>query len=363
MRILVRGAYGTRNFGDDMLMLCIQKMLDDENISVDFCCPDFKYIKKISDNITVNSSNENRNYNLCIYGGGTQFFSFDAKAEKRKHIIIDKIKGNFLSPKRLLSSIKRRIRRNLDIKNDIYIGIGLGPFKSKEDEEKALKNVVLSDFVAIRDRKSLEYMNRYGGTAILGSDLCFIKEFEELLPKNEIPKDYDVSIILRDWDKSVEGIVPFDEIQLLSERLRSENKKFRFIFFSEVHDGLWINYCRVNKLEHFVWNPDKDSYTLFINEIAKSKHIISSRFHGLVFSALLNIPFTGLEIEPKIKLYMEKFENYRCIRYPFSCNELYESIEDKYWGEEELRVVEQEKQRSNEMVLELRKYLSNYKEG
>lgn len=359
VNIVVKGAYGTRNFGDDLLMLTMFNLLENINCDADFLCPDHNYIKKLNPDIKINANNSNKNYDVCIYGGGTQFFHFKSNKFGLANIL-SKVAGNLINPRRMYNTLTRRLSKEVSSKSVSYIGIGLGPFEDVTIKERVIKSLSKADFISLRDAKSIRYMEGYADSINFGSDLCFCPEFEPYLQgvkRLGIQDKAKVGIVLRDWVNTEEGVIPEKVIMKVVEKLSEQGKDHIFIFFSSVHDKKWIKFCKSYSLKYIVWNPDEQTILDFLNIIACCDVIISSRFHGLVVSSLLSIPFVSLEIEPKLSIFSRKFSNFETVTYPFNHVDILQGIEKAKWLEENDNVVKGEKERARVMAGKFNKYL------
>ena len=356
-KILIKGAYGTKNFGDDLLMIITSRILRSKGCSVDILAPNHKYVTKLAPECKLNTYNKDNGYNTLVYGGGTQFYDFEGannNSSSKKGVIRKKAKSLLslmTSPRRIKGAILRRVYKSKPIESRAYIGLGLGPFHKDEVKDRTLESFQNSLFIGVRDKKSLAYLNSVNIDAVLGADLCFSHYFYEVdSVQSDIEKQYDLGVILRDWALSKEGHIAEFSIDELVKN--SKNKKIIFIFFSKVHDSEWINFCQRRGYEYLVWDPDKDSVTEFLYQISRCQHILSSRFHGLVVSSLLKIPFTGLAIEPKISLFLDKFKSFDCVSYPFKSEQILQSIEqNQLWTEEAESAVKKEKELSESMII------------
>jgi len=359
-KVLIKGAYGTKNFGDDLLMIISHDIMKNHNFEVHLLAPKMRYIQKLIPNAKINCNNDNKKYDLLLYGGGTQFFHFEKGVNKNKVKLvkcIEKLVSLFFSPSRIKGAILRRIRKNIDIKNKAYLGVGLGPFNNYAVQKNILENFLNSKFIAVRDEKSKNYLENTGIKAILGSDLCFSSFFSKILKvQNANIEKVQLGIILRDWDKSESGVVSESQIKKLIAAIEKKNMSYRFLFFSEIHDKKWIRFCVKNNFRYIVWDPDEMSINHFMGVVHACKHIVSSRYHGLVLASLHNIPFTCLSIEDKISTFAKKFPFFNNVFFPFN---LHTCIFDTQWPAEATKVVYSERQKADEMLLKFTEIIGN----
>ena len=91
-KIVIRGGYGFANFGDDALMKIIHDKLKtyelEENMA--YICKDANYLKGIVNSTDIFNFDDltkiNFKSNILLYGGGTQFYSFNKESIFSKFI-------------------------------------------------------------------------------------------------------------------------------------------------------------------------------------------------------------------------------------------------------------------------------------
>jgi len=79
----------------------------------------------------------------------------------------------------------------------------------------------------------------------------------------------------------------------------------QFIVFSDLRDNDWLNTLKLINEDILVWNPDIDRIENFMDKLNNFDLFISARFHGVIFSTLLNKPAISIAIEPKLELVKE----------------------------------------------------------
>ena len=137
-----------------------------------------------------------------------------------------------------------------------------------------------------------------------GTDICNIIQFD--INKK---KDNRIGLILRDWKDEKSEDYYKSVIELIKYFI--DNKiEFDPIIFSDRKDLLWEKKLVELGIEYLKWNPlDNNPYDSFIKKLNNYSLIITSRFHGAIFSALLDIPFITIAIEPKLKMISELYKN------------------------------------------------------
>ncbi|HIF9256674.1 polysaccharide pyruvyl transferase family protein [Photobacterium damselae] len=329
MKVLVRGAYGSFNFGDDLLLILITSILKDLHCNVDILCSKQKYISKLIDNqARINDGTLYEEYDLLVYGGGTQFYSFFYE-EKNKDKIISFIKRTYdliINPLRIKGAIMRRLHNTpYRCNNLMYIGIGVGPFYNEDSKKEILKKIDNNHLLLVRDQTSKSYLDEFNIKSILCPDLCFTPYIKTYLP---VPSDINIikkiAIILRDWEYS-EDLSPDRVLDIYSQFVDC-GYEISFVLFSKISDRKWFQKLN-KKVDLHIWDPEQNTINEFINVINGFDLIISSRFHGLVISSILNKPFIGLNIEPKIEIFCKKYNFNNIINPNFNTEEIFDKIE------------------------------------
>ncbi|HGS4803639.1 TPA: polysaccharide pyruvyl transferase family protein [Vibrio parahaemolyticus] len=288
---VIKGAYGTGNFGDDALFEVIYDKLP-KGVEVAVIARDSEYLESNFENVKVFHPNSSVNIKCkyYIFGGGTQFYMFP-----NTNSLFYKINYHLRNPTYI---IKKLLSLNLsvDYDNKIGIGLGLGPFYTRESKKfnRIINELNSFDKLYLRDKKSYDFCVDHNINKIeLNTDLCFSKKFKltSSLDKRK------VAVILRDWKHDEFGKKHFKAIR---DYLLINRECCDLILFS--NDKYWIDFAIEHQLNYLVWDSTKYSSNEFIQKLAEYKLVISSRFHGIVYSTLLNIPAIAIEIEPKLKI-------------------------------------------------------------
>jgi polysaccharide pyruvyl transferase WcaK-like protein len=291
--VIIRGAYGAYNFGDDALLDVVYsnvvKNFPDSSIAI--WGSQISYLKKSYPKATILNKADLPNVNCkhLIFGGGTQFYDFGQK-RNIKSIIFLLFNPNYLFYK--LRSILRNKKVNyIDAENEYYLCCGLGPFKSNSQIKKnALDRMSNSEFLYLRDMKSVDYCSEAKIESNLTVDMCFSKSIT-----CQVTKNGKVAVILRDWSFSdskytIDKI--YDEIKSIA------NYDVDIITFGK--DPLTKRFASDNNMSLVSWDPELMTIDEFIKTLASYNIIISSRYHGIIYSILLNVPIIALPIENKL---------------------------------------------------------------
>jgi polysaccharide pyruvyl transferase WcaK-like protein len=320
MNILVRGAYGESNFGDDALMYVLESFFIQNGLSSNLVfssaidsdyCNKMLRVAKYENIIDVKIDG----VDLIVYGGGTQFFAFGKKqswlggkiARLRELKLKDFFKlGNIIAVKKYN-------------KQKAAIGIGLGPFNVPEEEMERYKVLARQfHFLAVRDDVSYKYVSDWGvENPVLGADICF-SDYFNVNGKAGLKsgrKKKKIGIIVRDWIHDASGAaynVP------LAEAVKSSDDRFEFVYivFAPDRDPVWMRELKGQK-NVLVWNPEKDSIDGFVETMASFDGFVTARYHGAVFASLLNKPTVCVEIEPKLRILTEQVPEFALWKKPF----------------------------------------------
>jgi len=373
--IAVKGAYGTQNFGDDMLMIAaceIVKRAFGEKPDL-MICSGSSYVGKLVSGATIISPTDSlRSVDVLIYGGGTQFYAFPLTAFRKN---IGSLFSRFLFHakrpvafgKRLLQIIVSRLRPPKDKLRVAAIGVGLGPFVENstalDRTKKIFRNLC---YAAVRDIDSYDLGNKWGCENLrLRADLCYLpslwRPYTSETRRSTIQSPVQrICVIPRDWPHTYEGNAYVTPLLDVVEDLRSHGKKVDFVSFSERGDKSWADRLEAESEPLFVWNPEHDNIEGFLERLSTYDLIITARYHGAVFASILGKPVVCIEIEQKLALIANTLGNGAALwRYPFNpsdCLMHVSEIDDDYQHKVEMiaEIVEAQSALAAKIVPELR---------
>lgn len=324
-KVILRGAYGAYNFGDDALLNVIYTKIGTkvEKNDIAIFGSNISYLKKHypQSHVIDKFQSSNSKCNNLVYGGGTQFYDFGSK----NRLNIDTFKLIF-KPSYLLKKIKSKLIKSnnllIDYDYEQYVCVGMGPFKSLNSKvfKNAINQMKDAAFLSVRDNKSSYYLDSNAINYSKTVDLCFSKNIKT----EQKYEENSVGVILRDWDFYESEFI----IENFWENLTNiKNKNIKVITFGK--DIKTKDYCKRNNIDIISWDPEKMDIDDFILELSKFKILITSRFHGIVYSILLDRAVISLPIEPKLEQAAKELDG--VIAFNGEClNSLIKEVEENY---------------------------------
>jgi polysaccharide pyruvyl transferase WcaK-like protein len=328
LKILLEGAFGEANFGDDLLLLATLKGIREAMPMITTLVlardDSFKgdYLDRMPevDKVIRGWQLAFCNYRLKLFAGGTQFYSYPSNAGERQ-------KRSLSITKRVRDKVLRSRHR---FKSKAFLGIGIGPFY--QGNELACERLLKSGaFLAVRDEASLEYLRKWGiPEQEVGADICFNKEW--WLPAAHVSQEpvraAPVGIVIRDFEYDLPGKGYLPPLLEFAERLRSNGQAVRCFAFSKIKDQLSIERIRSHGFEVAVWQGEISDLPAYLNSISQCSLLISARYHGVVVGSVLGVPSIGIEVDPKVKLACEELGSGAEVwSTPFNVKDLQEKYE------------------------------------
>ncbi|NAR53169.1 polysaccharide pyruvyl transferase family protein [Acinetobacter haemolyticus] len=292
--VVIKGAYGAANFGDDALLYSLLSNFSKGKKIAIIGKPN-NYILNIAPNVDFYTYDDNLTLKtkLLLWGGGTQFYDFFSLKFLFKKLMSVLINPNIIKKK--IFKTNSGIVVNFD--KEIYLSIGFGPFANRKKEKLLAKKLGLADKIFVRDPLSYDSLSKYIGrdSIIVTEDICLLDKENYFIPN--IKKNGKICIIVRDWgydssavhvDKAIKFYLDFEE-----------QKKIDFLLFAK--DPECVKKFKENNIPFIQWDPLSSNIMEFSNLISEYSLIISSRYHGVIFGIIHNIPTIAIEIEPKLK--------------------------------------------------------------
>jgi len=315
-KVYLRGAYGPGNLGDDVLLLCMIKLLkrqfksNDISISIN----DVTAAKHIDKDVNWVPLNAPVFSDVAILGGGGQFFSFFSKSVTKtersdvKSWLMKKHQQGYTFFDLLIGFILRKVLGiGYKTKKLATFCIGVGPFENGRDDEyiRALKIFEKADFLSVRDSKSKIQVSEMCGKIpaqfvdiTLNRELWYDKKQDFFKQRNLNSKPV-VGIVIREWSLNDSGCRVINE--LLEFDKLNPNYDCVYISFYKKYDKQIIDRLKGKKV--LIWEPKEDTVNSFLTKMKQSCDvIISTRAHGVLLSTMVYIPTIAVEIEQKIKV-------------------------------------------------------------
>jgi polysaccharide pyruvyl transferase WcaK-like protein len=304
-RIVVTGAYSVGNLGDVALL---QRTVDlllgifpSDHVAI--YCPELPYLRRLLPSVRFVDPRRTSvlRGDLLVYGGGTQFFSFPLTDAT----LLSQARRALRSP---IAAYRHLLRRAFGWKfrSTAALGIGIGPFvPGSPAEERARSTFRRMGFVAVRDPVSLDFCRNSGvPEALLGSDLCFAGGFLPEVSPGPAKRGGQPSIaaIVRSWPHSREGAAYVEPLLEAARGWTAEGSDVTFVSFCAQTDRPLIDRLRDAGHAVDVWDPERDPPVAFIERLRAYDALLTARYHGAIFAALLGKPCVCIEVEQKLSL-------------------------------------------------------------
>ncbi|HAV2914278.1 MAG: polysaccharide pyruvyl transferase family protein [Acinetobacter baumannii] len=292
--IVIKGAYGAANFGDDALLYSLLSNISkDKNVAV--VGKKNNYIQNIAPHVDFYTYNDNVKLKtkVLLWGGGTQFYDFFSLK-----FFFKKLLSVFNNPNIALKKIsKKNPGVSIQFNKEVYLSIGFGPFFNRKKEQTLAKKLGLANKIFVRDPLSYTNLSKYidKDSIIVTEDICLLDKNNYVIPN--IKRNGRICIIVRDWSYDSSSIHIDKAIRFYQDF--EEQSKIDFILFAQ--DKQCIKKFEENNIPYIQWDPLNFSIMEFSKLIAEYSLIISSRYHGVVFGIIHSIPTIAIEIEPKLK--------------------------------------------------------------
>ena len=241
IKIAVIGAYGNMNYGDDLLVYCINNIFKNNNeYSIFFVCEE-NYFRALIPNIKLIKycSIPFLKPSILLFGGGTQFACF-TKKDKINSI---RYKNYLNDPVKIIDKIRQERAKWYIKKINIVnaLGLGIGPFISdncRKIERQTKLKIRKFSYLAVRDKLSLQYCIKWKQEKVkLYSDIVYYSKFLNILNRDSNNNyNNEIAIIIRDWDKTDYGSYYEERILTLRDEFKRIGIKYKYVSFSKVSD-------------------------------------------------------------------------------------------------------------------------------
>lgn len=281
-KALVSGYIGFNNFGDEAVFYVLSNHLKNLNMEVSAICNNPDVVKEKYEVETV-----------CY----KKIFSI-IKAIFKTNILISgggSLLQNKTSNKSLYYYLFILITAKIFNKKTMIFAQGIEPVKGKINELILKNTLKTADFISVRDKNSLNYLEKMKIKGILTTDPVY-----RLLQDKKINKNKDGLIIqLRQYSRMDDNL-----LQILAKSISKNFKeKIKIISFEDKFDK---EICE--KFQKYLSNYNLNSEIILqkpidetIEIINNSKFMISTRLHGAISAHALKTKIFTLNYDEKLK--------------------------------------------------------------
>ena len=312
--VLMQGYYGKANFGDDVLMQVTHNLLKDvmPDATISLITHDKEnYVHAMLPDAKLLKPGQQMHFDMIVHGGGGVFFDFVTYGAAYRlwerilpfnaYILLEKIARKLLKKPRVSAPVR------------VGLGVGVGTYSAGSPQLRH-SLPILADFEAlwVRDPQSAKNLQRFSSimdTAILqGSDLAFLSDYwlPPLDPSPHTPSRPRLGVVLRDWA----GGTPFATLQETLAQLAKEYDITGFVLdaASDPQTQLLLKPYTTH-----IWQPSAMSIADFAAKLGTQDVLLTSRAHGAICGACLNIPSVIVNIEPKLEQVHAMLPNVGCM--------------------------------------------------
>jgi len=316
--ILILGAYGKGNIGDELLRWVTVKIFETyfPNITGEI----FTYNQKVSYDFFNHDNFSFLNYYdyFPSFKYPASFLKFSARNYSKRHQLIVFGGGGFIydySAINILSWLRRIYALKRLWKPILLLGIGIGPIRTGFSRLAAKLIINLSDIVIVRDYDSFDLaksLSKDKNKIKLGADLAILlNKFDNYSSEASAEKIRNCLVIPRQWpyhySKKHEGLL----IDAFSELITFAIKNFNIesVNFLPLHRFDDMPLCqRIAQelnIKGGVYKVRK--YEDIKSIITNTDLIISMRYHGVMLSLIANKPVIAIAYDRKINSLMKEF--------------------------------------------------------
>ncbi len=316
-RVLVLGASGKGNFGDEFLAWILVKLLHSINQNINGTILTFN--KAVSEDFFIHDSFSYSNYYLYFPSLKyiRSFFLFKTIREFKDYSVAVFPGGGFIydySFSTLLSWYRkflalRRIRLPI-----LLIGVGIGPLRTSFSKVIARRILNLCDFCIVRDKKSFELaqvLKIEQNKLKLGADLSIVLNKFIDFSFTKKPKSKKCLVVPRFWPyrhtENNDKLLMKAMIKLIA--YATYYFKFDNIIFLPMHRFDDIPLCQKLSSAIHVSSAFLKIRALkdIISPLSEAGFTISMRYHGALLSLIAGKPVLSISYDDKVENLMNDF--------------------------------------------------------
>lgn len=320
MRLLLAGAYGNRNAGDDIPLLVLRQQLPDAHISVlvrhgdDTYPPDIRQVRNPEHE--TSAAAWGRRFRGLNPGDNTTALRVARKAIAEADAIVlgagnwmtDISFAHWRGPMQL-AELYTVLARSYGVPV-VHYGLGIGPLDTVGGQGLAAWLLGMADLVTVRDARSLALARELapGANARLVADACF---GWRRIPGAEVRGSgegggADIGVSVRDLTRTgtVCDDVGGDGLDRLREvlfALQCCGQRLRFIpqsTYADDDDRAAASALGLQECDHIETRLSPDG---LLDAYASCRAVLAVRLHGVVLAAMAGVPVVGLTYRPKVR--------------------------------------------------------------
>jgi polysaccharide pyruvyl transferase CsaB len=293
--VVIAGYYGCNNAGDEAMLDSIISGLRRKmpQIVINVISGD---INKTFERFNVNAVKRYRylklrkaikNTKLLIFGGGNIFQNTTSSRSLLYYIF--------------LISLAYKSKRKI-----MLLGNGIGPISGKKYLKKIQKHLNMVNVITLRDKESEDFLISNGISKPLiriTTDPVYSLNTADL-EKHDTKNMKCIGVSLRDWPH-----IDLSTLTTFFDFLISK-KGFSITFIPmQPHRDLTVIYKVMSKMTNKATIlKESISHLELLKEFNNFDFVIGMRLHSLIFSAIYEKPFIGIEYDPKISVLVKEFE-------------------------------------------------------
>jgi polysaccharide pyruvyl transferase WcaK-like protein len=255
-----------------------------KNLIIDFIVSNIVKFKIKNTFQNSNIDHDIKNSDFILLGGGNAVFdltNFSDSSYKIKLIIDAAKKYN---------------------KKVFVTSIGMGPFQTEKQKNRAIKRVSEANAITVRDQKTYEYFNNVNNV-YQSIDPVFVSNFSKKVKVAETASQIGISIIDLSHNKNDSNTVQRyikSTIKLVHELSNNKNKQIK-LYSSEPRDyeviqEVYEKFRNVTNVELCMFKNREDMISFY----RSLDLIIASRMHSSIIGLNMGIPCIGISWQQKV---------------------------------------------------------------
>ena len=319
MRIAVTGYYGFSNYGDNLFIIATKLGADEywKEHELLFISPPVKGLE--ANYIVPGWFPKNIYYNMGLFGKLFRMYFFILAMFKSKAIL--NAGGSTISSSSSFSKFKIQILMKKFFKKKIMgIGLSIGPFISKYDEDRAIQLIHKFDFLTVRDKRSCKFVSRIESNKEISCSTDLVAIIAKKYNFDKVTKRANViGVSLMQFDdnhKDANG-TPIDVEKSILKILEyaREHESIVRVFILNTHpingdtkiSEKFILMLKQSKIQYERISMDIGTLEVW-EKISECSMMFTYRLHGAITAYLSNVPFYLFEYHQKCTDFLQDIE-------------------------------------------------------